>query len=290
MPTLGIDPAIPEDVPQAQTGAVAQRLGLGDLLDDQASREAVVRETMGDSIADRYGDTLGIRPRGFRDFLRDFAINNASQDPAKSQELRTNVLNSFTKRYEQQLEEGRRLRREAAQKNTAFVDLVERAPKLKLPVPLRANYIFQRAEQIGRPVTKEVAKFIAEGQIPPEVLSMPEFTQALDEDPMAAADMLVQFGSDFTTAVDTVEQLQKLKQSKQNAARRTESLTDALLRQRERKLRIRTGKLRERKLRLDLKKGKEADPIDTLISDALGGGAAAPTGDVDAAAQRLGIE
>lgn len=289
---LGIDPTIPEDVPQAQTTAINDSLGIGGLLSDPAAREQVVRQTLGDDLSNRYGDALGIRKRGFNDFLRDFSLNMASKDPDKSRAVRQQVLDSFEEKYQRQLEAGRQQRQEAMQKNSAFMDLIERAPKLQLPRKFKVGYVVSSAERIGIPISKEVADLIVDGQIPADVLSMPEFRQALDDDPEGAADMLVQFGADLPTAVETIQQLQQMKSSKQHESQRTMHLTESLLHQREQKLRIRTGKLRERKLRRDLKKGGPKTMADEIreLQGVLGGGGTASAEDVDAAAQRLGLE
>lgn len=288
---LGIDPTIPEDVPQAQTTAINDSLGLGGLLDDPAAREQVVRQTLGDDLSNRYGDALGIRKRGFNDFLRDFSLNMASKDPDKSRAVRQQVLDSFEEKYQRQVEAGRQQRQEAMQKNSAFMDLVERAPKIQLPRNVKVNYVVQSSERIGMPITKDVAALIVDGSIPADVLSMPEFRQALDEDPEGAADMLVQFGADLPNAVEIIQQLQQMKSSKQHESQRTMRLTESLLRQREQKLRLRTGKLKERKLRLGLKKGGPKTLAEEIkeLKGLLGGGENADPSDVDAAAQRLGL-
>ena len=297
---LGIDPTIPEDVPQAQTTAIDQSLGLGGLLNDPEARGAIARETLGDDVADRYGDALGIRKRGFNDFLRDFSLNMASKDPDKARAVQQQLRESLEETYQRRQEEGRRLRQEAMQKNTAFMDLIERAPKLQLPRKFKIGYVVSMSEQIGRPITKEVAELIVDGQVPIDVLRMPEFNQALDDDPMEAANILTQFGANITTATEIVDGMQKLKANKEHAAMRADRLTEGFMRQRERKLRIRTGKLRARKLRLDLKKGKSLTG-DPLLDWALGQGGGvtpgtgpvAPEGideaEVRAAEERLGI-
>ena len=234
---------LPADVPQGQTEAVVKQQGLGSAIKSglgsalsgfgfgsrttdperlarQQEMDQLARTQLGDSVVDRYGDVLGTRDRGFRDFLRDLATNEVSGDLTKSSQVATQVQEAFAKGVQRSIENDRAARTEATQRLDTWFQGVTKAQKIKVP-GLQKQYLQALGEQTGIPISKEVAGLLASGGIPTEVFSDPQFQELLQEDPVGAVAQLQAAGVDVIAAQDLVEEMQGFLSKKAEIAAKT---------------------------------------------------------------------
>lgn len=195
--------------------ALAQRIQAlgGGAPPPQAGTMAIARRLLGPGLADRYGDVIGARPTEVRDVARDFAIGAMSGDQFKADALKAQVVQGYN--AELRREEDQTLQREQAarQQLQGFFSLLEQGKKV--PKELRGDFFKEGLPKIGVDATsplflKILTNYEKFGGVYDALLD-PEIRRAAEEDPLQAAERLVNMGYDGAEALQVAQSVQQMK-------------------------------------------------------------------------------
>lgn len=240
---------IPQDVPQADTQAIAKSQGVPQeegpgflaqarqallggfgfgkpttdpgVLARMADRKKLALTQYSDQVVERYGDVLGTRDRGFRDFLRDLAANEASGDNTKSRQIAQQVQESFVKGLQKSLDEDRKNRAEATTQFSTWVKGIDKLTSGGVPKVLQDSFLERLGQITGIEMSKDTVKALKEGVFDFSILKDPDVLEEFRKDPVAFVTEMRAAGQDVTKLMEFGEGLQEFSKARAEKARVT---------------------------------------------------------------------
>lgn len=177
----------------------------------QADTATIARRLLG-PLADRYGDVIGIRPTSAQDVARDFSIGALSGDPFKADQIKSQVVQQYNQ--EARAQEDQLFQREQAAREqvTGFFELLKQGRSV--PKDLRKDFFKETLPQVGvDPTSPLFLKILSDDKFGElyDALLDPQLQEAMQRDPIQAAQKMVDAGHDGSLALGVIQQVQQMR-------------------------------------------------------------------------------